>query len=249
MYIQHPAFEPSPDDSTKIWRYMDFTKFISLLDTKSLFFCRADRLPDPFEGSTSKANMERRQSMYKNWGDSCDEKLEIYSESMRDYRKYVHINCWHINTYESAAMWNLYLKSNEGIAIQTTIGGLKDSFDKSPEPIFIGDVKYIDYDRDYIPDENVFYSYLHKRKSFEYEQELRAIFAFTELIEVENGRYEFQEVEMGSYISVNLNILIDNIFVSPTAPKWFYELTKSVADKYGITKNIKQSSLANDPIY
>ena len=30
------------------------------------------------------------------------------------------VNCWHINEHESAAMWDLYLKSNEGIAIQST---------------------------------------------------------------------------------------------------------------------------------
>ena len=34
------------------------------------------------------------------------------------------INCWHLNDHESAAMWKLYLKSNEGIVIQSTFTNL-----------------------------------------------------------------------------------------------------------------------------
>ncbi|KAF5417648.1 MAG: hypothetical protein C5S38_01290 [Candidatus Methanophagaceae archaeon] len=51
MYKEHPAFEKPSDEDIKIWRYIDFTKFVSLLDKKALFFARADRLSDSFEGS------------------------------------------------------------------------------------------------------------------------------------------------------------------------------------------------------
>ena len=36
---------------------MDFTKFVSLLDKSALFFARADRLDDPFEGAYTNLNM------------------------------------------------------------------------------------------------------------------------------------------------------------------------------------------------
>ena len=39
-----------PLDDTVLWRYMDFTKFVSLLEKSALFFPRADKLGDPFEG-------------------------------------------------------------------------------------------------------------------------------------------------------------------------------------------------------
>ena len=35
---------------------MDFTKFVSLLDKRALFFAGADTLGDPFEGSVSPIN-------------------------------------------------------------------------------------------------------------------------------------------------------------------------------------------------
>jgi hypothetical protein len=43
---RHPAFEPPADPQTKIWRYMDFTQFVSMLEEKGLLFTRADLLVD-----------------------------------------------------------------------------------------------------------------------------------------------------------------------------------------------------------
>lgn len=42
---------------TKVWRYMDFTKFVSLLDKRELWFTRADELNDPFEGTLSRMSL------------------------------------------------------------------------------------------------------------------------------------------------------------------------------------------------
>ena len=39
MYTEHEAFNPPPDDAV-LWRYMDFTKFVSLLDRSALFFTK-----------------------------------------------------------------------------------------------------------------------------------------------------------------------------------------------------------------
>ena len=41
----------TPAPNQKIWRYMDFFTFLSLHNTKALYFSRADRLGDKFEGS------------------------------------------------------------------------------------------------------------------------------------------------------------------------------------------------------
>jgi hypothetical protein len=49
-YSPHPFFLTADGDS-KVWRYMDFTKFVSLLDGNALFFSRADRLSDAWEGA------------------------------------------------------------------------------------------------------------------------------------------------------------------------------------------------------
>lgn len=51
MYSAKPSFDV-PDEHTTIWRYMDFTKFVSLLDKKTLYFTRSDKFDDKFEGAT-----------------------------------------------------------------------------------------------------------------------------------------------------------------------------------------------------
>jgi len=54
MYEKHPVFTPPPDENIKIWRYMDFTKFLSFIDKETLFFTRVDQLEDKFEGRFAK---------------------------------------------------------------------------------------------------------------------------------------------------------------------------------------------------
>jgi len=56
MYVEHPAFESLADENAKIWRYLDFTKFVALLDWRALSFARVDELTDQFEGSLRKAD-------------------------------------------------------------------------------------------------------------------------------------------------------------------------------------------------
>jgi hypothetical protein len=43
-----------PDNETRIWRYMDFTKYVAVLLKSGLFFCRCDLLNDRFEGSVTR---------------------------------------------------------------------------------------------------------------------------------------------------------------------------------------------------
>ena len=49
------GLDPSqiPPFDSVIWRYMNFAQLVSLLDREALFFCRADKLGDPFEGAGS----------------------------------------------------------------------------------------------------------------------------------------------------------------------------------------------------
>jgi hypothetical protein len=67
MYEEHPNFVPPPDRA-RLWRYMDFTKFVSLLDKEALFFSSAAILGDPFEGSDSRVNHGLRAVSYLRQG-------------------------------------------------------------------------------------------------------------------------------------------------------------------------------------
>jgi hypothetical protein len=53
MYSAEPLFNVPENENVTIWRYMDFTKLVSLIDKKALYFARADRFSDKFATSDS----------------------------------------------------------------------------------------------------------------------------------------------------------------------------------------------------
>ena len=54
---KHEVFEWPKDTDASAWRYLDLPKYLSMLDSQALFFCRLDKLGDPFEGSLPRANI------------------------------------------------------------------------------------------------------------------------------------------------------------------------------------------------
>ena len=228
MYKEHHEFE-DPDDGTIIWRYVDFTKFISYLEKNALFFVRSDQFSDKYEGKFTEADVEL-------WKDKLKPKTNLSQIEVYDrFRKVVNISSWHINENESAAMWEICLQSKEGVVIKSTFKRLKDSFVLHKEDeIHIGKVKYIDYTRDTIPKGNLFNPFLYKRKAFEYESELRAVimkFATQEETIGEHILY-VDPKWFGIHVNTDLDVMIDKIVVSPSVPDWFIDLVKSIVRKY-----------------
>ena len=175
MYEPHPEFKPPPSEAA-LWRYMDFTKFASLLDKEALFFARADKLGDPVEGSFSKVNDAMRPTWLLDQGappEQIQEIIQLVSTGNKAMPSRVFVNCWHENDYESEAMRKLY-GNGAGISIKTTFKALSESFTSS-DHIHIGRISYVDYDTTAISEQNAFSAFLNKRKSFEHEREVRAV--------------------------------------------------------------------------
>jgi hypothetical protein len=245
MYKEHSALEKPEDENIKIWRYMDFAKLISILDSKSLYFTRPDKFQDMFEGSIPKKNYEARKRTF--WAS------DAIGWILKQFCKFHAVNCWHMNEHESAAMWKLYLKSNEGVAIQSTYSNLKDSFIDEKE-VHIGIVKYIDYETDVFPMNNDLIRFTHKRKSFQHEQELRAITSrFPKAPKTDKNIPEIdpsqETMEHGIAVSVNINTLIQKIYIAPEAPHWYLDLIKRVVAKYGYSFDVVQSQLNETPLF
>ena len=251
MITPAPDFRQPTDKSIKTWRYMDFTKFVSMLTTNTLYFPRADRLGDPFEGSWPKLNVEQRSDMLKEMGAA---KPSDVSETMADFakrlRQYIYVSCWHANEHESAAMWNLYAESGKGIAIQTTFDRLYDILHAVPTKLFLGMIEYLDYQNESTPWVGALSPFMRKRKSFEHEQEVRAIiedapdsWPLSREQAQDEGRLE------GLPIAVSLADLIENVYVAPQSPDWFRQLVDKMSDKYGLSKPVRQSILDEDPLF
>ena len=179
MYKTHSALHV-PDQNLKIWKYMDFQKFVSLLDKQALFFGKVQMLQDNYEGTLpvfAKLFKASASKLYSNGNNT-------YSNHVDDFLKLLRVttlvNTWHINEAESAAMWHLYSNNNAGIAIQSTYERLSESFNNNKEdPVWISTVRYIDYNKDMFGLSNTFEAFTCKRLSFQHENELRA---FTSLL-------------------------------------------------------------------
>lgn len=247
-----------PEPTTHLWKFMDLGKFLSLIQRSELYFRRADCFDDPYEGARGmKKNETLWDDYYRNWlieavkstkqitGKNVpDEKAQ--QESIRllsDLKKISKIDrvssficCWHANEFESEAMWNLYTNdTKQGIAIQTSYENLYLALDRDPG-IATGFVNYIDFSKDFTS----FYGTLfYKRYSFAHEKEVRSVIR----------RRDMKDPPTGIYIPINLDRLIENIYVSPTSQPWFYEVVKKTVDKYGIKKSVLQSALNEEPFY
>lgn len=233
MIDTHPIMIPCPDD-TVVWRYMDFCKYKSLLETRCLFFCRADRFADPFEGSIPKLEydfrFEEQQQAEQFFGWSHDPEhikkhIEDKANVHRQDKIFTVVNCWHINNLENDAMWKLYLKDNEGVAIRTTKKRLEKSLVDAMEPILISKIRYIDYLTDYWFDKdkfphrgyNFFTPLIHKRKEFSHEQELRLFYQVPFDHQLREAFWEKQKTDKGLFMKTNVEELIEGVYFAPTA--------------------------------
>ncbi|MGX9992133.1 hypothetical protein ACS4RR_023720 [Rhizobium sp. Z1P35] len=246
MFKEHPTFVAPQDENLKIWRYMDLAKFISLLENKTLFFTRADKFEDPFEGSWPVTNVIARNMIVPpelppegiaGWKTLVSQQSDL----TRKFRTWCAVNCWHMNEYRSAAMWKLYVQAGDGIAVQSTYARLRDSI-SSEEEVYIGKVNYIDYQRHVIDANNLLSPLVHKRTSFSHECELRAVV-------VHWPTREQSPIEHGVAVPVDVKRLVQKVFVSPSASHWFSDLLQPLIAKYGFDFEVTHSSMNSQVMF
>lgn len=129
----HECFLQPADPNVRIWRYMDFAKYVALLKDKALYFARLDTVGDPFEGSLSKAEFEHWKQVAQDgeangriptrWRGKY---FDVLLGNARHARRQCYVNCWHVNPIESDAMWRLYSTSGYAIAIVSTYSRLAE---------------------------------------------------------------------------------------------------------------------------
>jgi hypothetical protein len=165
-----------------------------------------------------------------------------------------------MNDNESDAMWKIYLKSGEGIAVQSTVARLKSCFRNTPDTVYVGEVQYIDHSTLKPTLDTLGYSnYMLKRLAFQHEREVRVgtfrndvnIEYFDDLgwlkvpplgTTVENilqtpGR-------RGVYVSMDVPALVQSVVVSPLSAGWFSDLVISSSKKLGYDFQVIPSEMS-----
>jgi hypothetical protein len=248
-YEDHPAFEKPADPATTLWRYSDFTKFVSLIHRRALYFSRADLLGDRFEGSMSRANLRLRPEVYRHMDEGFRQRLfEQIAKGTRAYLARTFVNSWTMADYESVALWRMYVGQTNGIAIRSTFERLRASLDASyPESIHVGMVKYLNWDSDWTPEGNTLYPFVHKRRSFDFEHEVRGVI---QPMDVKDDKVDLSpRPEPGLYVPVDLDQLLVEVRLDPVSGPWFAELVASVLNHYRVNIPVRQSDLAGEPTF
>jgi hypothetical protein len=229
---------------TVLWRYLDAAKLFDFFENSTLFFCRADRFSDKFEGAFTPTLRQQISDSY-----ARGEIDYTYEQFKRRMRESVFINCWHRSQDDSAAMWALYGKSECAVALTTTVGQLADTLEGMDEnhTIRIARVDYVkhwsDPKLDISPDYARIFTY--KTKAYEYEKEVRVIIDRTGRSSRTLGP---ELLQSGILVPIDAATLMRSIVIAPDAPPWFEKLVRQSALRYGIEAPVRRSKLATDPI-
>ena len=228
---------------------MSFAKFVAILHTRTLFFPSLANLQDSFEGSFPDANVDLIADILQYEEETPEEQafaLKDFLDLNRKNRRSFVVNCWFQGESESFAMWKLYADGGEGVAIKSNVSSLMNCF-KGGQPVFVSPVQYIDYKSDTIDDLAFFARALVKRKGYEHEAEVRAYYSDIPMKDGEVDMSPESYERPGVSRQIDVDVLIEEVIVTPEAGSWFLELVKVVAAQYGLEAPIRPSSLADAP--
>jgi len=251
-----------PDPRVQLWRYMDFTKFLSIIRDSRLFFCRLCQFGDPFEGHHPPISYDQwREGIEasKAWPSDSGRAERVISANksmVQRHRQEICVNSWHAQESESAAMWEIYVRSGQGMAIQTTVGDLKESLRAYESRLFYGWVQYLDFSKQTLADANwERRPFMFKRISFAHEKEVRVCYEDRPNPILEpKGPLEPDRANLiirtdrGCTFPIDRDKLIGKVILAPSTPRWLADLVKGVLADYALGhKEVQQSSLDDIP--
>lgn len=228
------------DEAQVIWRYVSLDKLICMLDERTLYFSALKSFAhsDPFEGWPPARIMEEMFKVVTQTGPHMSDPARFKEFSNALFKSSV-VSCWHANSDESEAMWKLYGDNHKGVAIKSTIGRLERSIE-TEQTVKIGEVSYIDYRAP--TDDNLRQCLraglgpLLKRKSYAHECEIRAFF-------IPKGTTVDNPTFQSASASVEVELLIEEIVISPFAVGPYVAAVKAIARNYGLGDRVRESNL------
>ncbi len=245
----HPAvsgYQPQ-DDQIKVWRYMDLPKFVDFLQTNYLHLSRVSAFKDYFEGTYPQGAASTSRELTKGLASAgiLTEMTMASKNAMRIYSSYMknvlgermYASCWYSGDAENALMWRAYGESGLGLVIQSTYAKLRDNVPANLEfPVFIGQVRYMDYIADGHPG---FYSsspletYMNKRKEYASEREVRLLSMFTA-----NGPQP-----PGILVDFDFKSVVESVSIHPDAPAWKLNVLNGLVANRSIEIGVERSSM------
>jgi hypothetical protein len=229
----------APDDATKVWRYMSFSRFVWLLQKKKLWLSRADRLGDPWEISLAGSQLDHVISLHPITPIGEERRKTAMQRAERInklWRQNTFISCWSASVDESHALWRIYCGSAEGVAIQTTFARLRESVGE----LLLCKVTY-ETPGTRRQTHTLVDLVTKKRPMFAYEQEVRVVWDATD---------EVPKQELLGYpLDWNPETIVESIRVHPDADLSFMETVTATVGHYApaLKNSIVWSAMRDRP--
>jgi len=223
--------------SAIVRRHLDLAKYLDLLVSRKMYFRRADKFSDKFEGvmpaGMRKAIMASGPKDSPAWidPDTWDSRTRVGN----------YLNCWNLSSRDNMALWQLYGGASSSVVITSTVKQLVTTAIRWNRDVFIQKVQYIDHFKN--PDMIVGHWHdllRYKHEAYQFEEELRFV------IPQQGQGWEANPVEIRLPVD-DLNGLIRSVVVAPEAKPWFFDLIKDVTEKYGVTRPVHRSKLSFMP--
>ena len=261
LYSRQLPIEVSPQDLSRlsvhpnapshlsgIWHYMRDWKFADMIDKSAIFLSRADLVSDSFEGTVSLGNLRNRSEVYRNRSRKMANRYAVIVRELANIKRWTYLSCWRIDEHECPDAWHSYVRGANGVAIKTTYRKLLDY----TATIFCAGVEYIDFDHNWVIEENPLLPFTYKRTPWQWEREFRIIIQqFPQAAaSLEDALYydcTKENTNCGLTFGVDLRHFIAEIVVAPSATEEYFEEVRCLAGRLGIDNRVRRSTLCQDP--
>jgi len=211
------------NENEEIYRYLKFSQFMAMIETKSTYFSIVSSWDDPWENVFSKL---------PKYNEKLDEQISI------DNEEYMYGQCWSL-TSESDALWRIYSPYSEGVVIKSRVSKLSNinGYNRAA----VGKVEYFsDLAKIDLAKYGGIKGYLLKRKAFKHEEEVRLLVDYHFMVNKEKEDY--------IQFDIDINNFIEEVIIDPRASKWFEDMVILYCNSKGISK-VYKSKLYDVNVY
>ncbi|HET6894132.1 MAG TPA: hypothetical protein VFH72_02020 [Candidatus Baltobacteraceae bacterium] len=194
-----------PPDDTRLWRYMKLNSFLELL-SGHLIQTRIDVLNDAAEGAFGYKQIRL-----------CGAADTV--QGIREARTRVAATYWfEFEERESYGMWNVYGRTGESVAIETTVGALRDVLEREGQ-VRIERMRYEPMRGDI---DDIATLFFHKRREYKEEREIRSVQVFDKPLKdsIVDQRLSLDD----------LNTLVRRIILAPDSRQTFIDAVKHIVE-------------------
>ncbi len=245
-YTSHPLLT-TPSDETVIWRYLSFAKFMELIEYRKLWFARVDQFEDPLESTFTDAELRHLAELPSVLTPGGREQIGLSHARANELVRLANfVNCWRAGNSESMAMWDIYAKGEGTVAVTSTVGLLKQSFESYPRNIYLGRVNYLEWNALDWANNAIAISF-RKDRSYEHEAEIRAAIWGLEQphLSRSGGTFTFEDAKENTPAGFEVDFdparFVTGVVVAPRAQPRIVPLVKNILERYEMPIPVKAS--------